>query len=150
MHYVDLSLDSVGNPEDWSQGYKICSCFTQLSMKYIMLINVKMPTIVDILTFISIICTTFDISKAHGTFVLKHFSFYEHSGSVEVNFKKFYDIRAKFTRDDWYVSHYVFTYFHICIIYFSVWPSFPTPGGWEKFSVKWCTTYKMCLSSALS
>ena len=37
------------------------NCFsrsTQLSMKFILLINVKMPTIVDILTFISKINTT--------------------------------------------------------------------------------------------
>ena len=31
-----------------------CSCFTQLSMKYFLPINVKMPIIVGILTFISI------------------------------------------------------------------------------------------------
>ena len=33
-------------------------CSTQLSMKFILLINVKMPTIVGILTFISMINTT--------------------------------------------------------------------------------------------
>ena len=32
---------------------KLFSCSTQLSMKYIMLINVKMPSIVGILTFMS-------------------------------------------------------------------------------------------------
>ena len=32
---------------------KLISCSTQLSMKFILLINVKMPTIVGILTFIS-------------------------------------------------------------------------------------------------
>ena len=32
---------------------KLVSCSTQLSLKYILLLNVKMPTIVDILTFIS-------------------------------------------------------------------------------------------------
>ena len=36
---------------------------TQLSMKYIMLINVKMPTIVGILTFISMIYTTSESLK---------------------------------------------------------------------------------------
>ena len=34
------------------------SCSTELSMKFIILINVKMPTIVGILTFISMINTT--------------------------------------------------------------------------------------------
>ena len=35
-----------------AQGYKTFSCSTQLSLKFILLINVKMPTIVGILTFI--------------------------------------------------------------------------------------------------
>ena len=34
---------------------KLSSCSTQLSTKFILLINVKMPTIVSILTFISMI-----------------------------------------------------------------------------------------------
>ena len=33
------------------RGYKLFSCSTQLSTKFILLINVKMPTIVGILTF---------------------------------------------------------------------------------------------------
>ena len=37
------------------QGYKKNSCSTQLSTKLILFINVKMPTIVGILTFISMI-----------------------------------------------------------------------------------------------
>ena len=36
---------------------KLCSCSTQLSTKFIMLINVKMPTIIVLLTFISMINT---------------------------------------------------------------------------------------------
>ena len=40
------------------------SCSTQLSTKFILLINVKMPTIVGILTFISMINTTFERLKA--------------------------------------------------------------------------------------
>ena len=35
------------------RGYKIFSCSAKLSMKCFLLINVKMPTIVGILTFIS-------------------------------------------------------------------------------------------------
>ena len=34
------------------KGYKAVSCLTQLSMKFIILINVKVSTIVGILTFI--------------------------------------------------------------------------------------------------
>ena len=39
--------------QDWPRGYNTFSCSTQLSMKYVLLINVKMPTIVGILTLIS-------------------------------------------------------------------------------------------------
>ena len=39
-------------------------CHAQLSMTYIMLINVKIPTIVDIFTFISMINTTSESLKA--------------------------------------------------------------------------------------
>ena len=45
------------------RGFKILfSCSTQLSMKFILLINVKMPTIVGILTFISRINSTSESS----------------------------------------------------------------------------------------
>ena len=37
---------------------KLFSCSTQLSKKFILLINVKMPTIVGISIFISVISTT--------------------------------------------------------------------------------------------
>ena len=40
-------------------------CSTQLSMKFVLLINVKMPTIVGILTFISMINTTAERSKQY-------------------------------------------------------------------------------------
>ena len=36
----------------WSRGYNFL-CATQLSMKYFLLINVKMPTIVGVLTLMS-------------------------------------------------------------------------------------------------
>ena len=42
-----------------------------------MLINVKMPTIVGILTFISLIDTTFEGLKASSFFDFQNFSFYE-------------------------------------------------------------------------
>ena len=48
----------------------------QLSMKFIVLINVKMPTIVGILTFISMIDTTSESLKTEK-FIFQHFSFYE-------------------------------------------------------------------------
>ena len=56
---------------------KLFSCSTQLSMKFILLINVKMPTIVGILTFISMINTASERFKARNFFISKHFSFYQ-------------------------------------------------------------------------
>ena len=52
-------------------------CLTQLSTKSILLINVKMPTIVGILTFISMINTTSESLKAKNFFICRYFSFYE-------------------------------------------------------------------------
>ena len=46
-------------------------------MKFIMLINVKMPTIVGILAFISMINTPPDSLKARKVFIFQHFSFNE-------------------------------------------------------------------------
>ena len=59
-------------------------------MKFIMLINVKMPTVVGILTFISMINTTSESVKARKVFIFQHFSFYEQlvSCSVELSLKK--------------------------------------------------------------
>ena len=42
---------------------KLFSCSTQLSMKFFLLINVKMPTIVGILTFMSRKNTILDLSE---------------------------------------------------------------------------------------
>ena len=56
---------------------KLFPCSTQLSTKFILLINVKMPTIVGILTFISMINTTSVRLKARNVFIWRYFSFYE-------------------------------------------------------------------------
>ena len=53
------------------------SCSTQLSMEFITLTNAKMSTIVDILTFISMINTTFERLKARNIFICQYFRFYE-------------------------------------------------------------------------
>ena len=57
---------------------KLFLCSTQLSMKFIMLINVKMPTIVGILIFISRINTTSESLKARKVLYFHNFRFYEH------------------------------------------------------------------------
>ena len=66
--YVDSALGRTGP--------KVINS-TQLSTKFILLINVKMPTIVGILTFISMINTTSEIFKARSFLIFRKFSFYE-------------------------------------------------------------------------
>ena len=56
---------------------KLFSCSTQLSPKFILLINVKMPTIVGILTFMSRINTTSESLNARKICVFQHFGFNE-------------------------------------------------------------------------
>ena len=63
---------------DWTTGpevIKLFPCSTQLSTKFILLINVKMPTIVGILTFISMINTTSERLKVRYFFICRYFSF---------------------------------------------------------------------------
>ena len=56
---------------------KLFSCSTQLSKKFNLLINVKMPTIVGILIFISMINTTSERPKARNFFICEYFSLYQ-------------------------------------------------------------------------
>ena len=55
---------------------QLFSCSAQLSTEFILLINVEMPTIVGILTFISMINTTSERPKARNFFICRYFSFY--------------------------------------------------------------------------
>ena len=57
------------------EAIKPFSCSTQLSTKTIMLINVKMLTIVRVLTFISIFNATIERLKARNFFICRYFSF---------------------------------------------------------------------------
>ena len=57
--------------------HSLLKCSTQLSTKLILLINVKMPTYVGILTFISMINTTSERLKARNFFICQYFSFDE-------------------------------------------------------------------------
>ena len=56
---------------------KLFSCSTQLSTKFILLINVKMPTIVGILTFISMINTSSEKLKARNFLFHWYLGFYK-------------------------------------------------------------------------
>ena len=52
-HVVELIGKKLSNIRPGPEVIKLFSCSTQLILKFILLINVKMPTIVGILTFIS-------------------------------------------------------------------------------------------------
>ena len=54
---------------------KLYSCSARLSIKLIMLINVRMPTIVGILIFISMINKISESLKARKVSIFQHFSF---------------------------------------------------------------------------
>ena len=71
MNSTTLGKERVGMTRP--RGYKTFSWSTQLSMKFLMLINVKMPTIVGILTFIRIINTTLNSLKAREVFIFETF-----------------------------------------------------------------------------
>ena len=59
------------------RGYKTLLRSVHLSMKLILLINVKMPTIVGILSFISRIDTPSDVFSMDLFLIIQHFSFNE-------------------------------------------------------------------------
>ena len=56
---------------------QLFTCSIQLRMKFILLINVQMPTVVGILTYISRIDTTSESFKARKTFNCHNFSLNE-------------------------------------------------------------------------
>ena len=62
---------------DLSHIHTLVSCLIQLSTKFILLMNFKMPIIVDILTVISMINTVSERLKARNFFICRYFSFYE-------------------------------------------------------------------------
>ena len=55
---------------------KLLSCSTQLNIKFIMLINVKMPTNIGILIFVSMINKTSESLNARKVFIFQYFSYY--------------------------------------------------------------------------
>ena len=90
-----LNWDLVQRTRPW--GYNPFLCSTQLSMKFILLINVQMPTIVDILTLISKINITNEILRARNFFICRYFSFYERlkfHAQLSWAWKKFYNLAA--------------------------------------------------------
>ena len=74
---MDEKIYEIFNVQSGPEITKLFTYSTQLSTKFILLINVKMPTIVGILTFISRINTTYERLKARNFFFCRYFSFYE-------------------------------------------------------------------------
>ena len=75
---VELNMKMLHNRwlEAWSQGY-FFSYSTQLSTKFILLINVEIPTIVGILTFINAINIASERLKAITFFIYLYFYYYK-------------------------------------------------------------------------
>ena len=74
---------------------KLFSCSTQLSMKFFLLINVKMPTIVGILTFISRENSILGSSESEKSWISWYFHTYEHlkfHAQLSWAWKKFYNL----------------------------------------------------------
>ena len=59
-HFISFTSLLLYRNNTGPEVIKLFPCSIQLIMKFILLINVKMPTIVGILTFISIIKTIFE------------------------------------------------------------------------------------------
>ena len=74
--YCQSTLNNSTCMRQGPEVIKLLSCSIQLSTKFILLINVKMPTIVGILTFISMIDTAFERLKARNVFICPYFSLY--------------------------------------------------------------------------
>ena len=67
-------------------------------MKFILLINVEMPTIVGISIFISMINTTSERPKARNFFICLYLSVYEQlkfHAQLSWAWKKFYNLKAR-------------------------------------------------------
>ena len=73
---MQFSILLPANGKAGSLGYKTFSTLTHLNMEFSLLINVKMPTIVGILTFISRTNTSL-IFRARKIFIIQHLIFYE-------------------------------------------------------------------------
>ena len=94
---IDISTFVIDNLlKSYPKDIKHFSCSTQLNIEFILLINVWVPTLVCILTFISMINTS-ERLKARNIFICLYFSFYEQlkfSAQLSWAWKKFYNLDA--------------------------------------------------------
>ena len=109
IQQLTYKLNTLFNSEwkEFNHGPKVIklfSCSTQLSTKFILLISVKMPTIVGILTFISTINTTYERLKARNFFTFRCFGFYDElkfRAQLSWAWKKFYNLEALIQSTKW-------------------------------------------------
>ena len=75
----NININSSNSvPRTGPEVIKLFSCSTQLNMKFFLLINVKMPTIVGILTFLSEKNSILGLSEPKKAEFLDIFYTYEH------------------------------------------------------------------------
>ena len=97
----NLSLSPLLHPGP--EVIKLYSCSTQLSMKFFLLINVKMPTNVGILTFINGKNSILGLSEPKKIWISWYFHTYEHlkfHAQLSVAWKKFYNLGARYDWND--------------------------------------------------
>ena len=68
---------SITDKEPYPRCYTDFFMPTRLSMTFIMLINIKMPTTVGILTFVSVMNTKSESLRARRVFIFQQINFYE-------------------------------------------------------------------------
>ena len=73
--YFKFKARIESNEDHGPEVIKLVPCSTHLSMKFILPMNAKMPTIVGILTFISMINTTSERLKVINVLICQYFSF---------------------------------------------------------------------------
>ena len=86
-----------GNVSPGAEVIKLFSYSTQLNTKFILLINVKTPTIVGVLTFISMINAASERLKARNIFIYRYFSVHEQlkfHAQLSGAWNKFYNLGA--------------------------------------------------------
>ena len=88
---------------------KLLSCSTQLSTKFILLINVKMPTYVGILTFISRINTPTWSLTARKLIIFQLSALISSFNFMLIEHEKFYNLEARFSRIEAQIIIYIST-----------------------------------------
>ena len=117
-----------------SEVIKLGSCWTQLSMKFFLLINVKTPTTVGILTFMN-------RKKYHSRLIWawKKLNFlificlwaFKISCSVELSMKKFYNLGARLTFNTLTLGEW----FRVAVLLFSA-SLLRLPQAWRDIGIR--------------